>query len=130
MHWDVKQSGWHHVETLDELCEPGAEVHFSLELQKHVSMVVIGMREQSIDSPDNRDQELDGRRLHGDPAAEVLGTVQDGTRMVESVHHVVNSAAFLRVFVRGAEVNKVVGCFHLGTTLGSAGGLQLDYQEV
>ena len=76
-------------------------------------MVVIGVRENAIDSAGDGAQFRNGCQFEADPGGKVLGVVEEGGGAIQRVPRVVNGGALLGGLVRGTEENPLVGGCHL-----------------
>jgi len=76
-------------------------------------MVVIGVRENAIDSAGDGAQFRNGGQFQADPGGKVFRVVEEGGGAVQRVPRVVNGGTLLGGLMRGTEENPLVGGCHL-----------------
>ena len=100
-----------------------------LEILENIHMVVVSMREKSVDPPDDALHVLALSLLYLEPLLEVFRILQGGSGMVQRVDHVVNGRAILWLTVASTSVQPGVGGLHLGTCLWGADLVLQDDDE-
>ena len=115
-----KQVLTHHFEPAGKAGEPGAQVHVHLKLHKDILVVVVGVREQPVQTAHDREQVLGRRGGDSDSGVEIVAVLNDACGVVQRVDHVVNRRTFLRLLVRRTHVQPRFVRSHFGARLRGA----------
>ena len=94
-------------------------MHLTFKFYEDRPVVEKGVRKQAVQPAHYLEQVFCGAGRNGDARSEVVVVLDDGSRMVERVDHVVDGRAFLRRLVRSAEELGISGD-HFGAALARA----------
>ena len=105
-------------------------MHCALKLNELVSMMVVSMGKESIESSDDGGKDSNSLWPNLNSRLKVIGVMDQSCRVFQIVNHVVDSAAFKRPVMSSAKVEPIVSSLHFGTVFLVANSVERDNEQI